>query len=63
MEGWKQGDFRGDKLEKEVEAQAKTKMDIEAEEERLKNLKDELLEELWLCGQPDEVKSVLSKMQ
>ena len=48
---WRQGTFKGDKLGKEVEAQANSKIDIEQEEQRLNQLKDELLEELWLCGQ------------
>ena len=59
---WRKGVFQGDKLEKEVETQAKSKIDLEQEEQRLKELRDELLEELWLCGQSDEVKDVLAKM-
>ncbi|MCK4351832.1 hypothetical protein KAW65_00300 [candidate division WOR-3 bacterium] len=61
-ENWKCSDFHGDKLEKEVEARAKSKINLEQEEQRLKELKEDLLEELWLAGQPDEVKDVLSKM-
>ncbi|GAI63022.1 unnamed protein product [marine sediment metagenome] len=62
-EDWKKGLFDGKKLEEEVEKRVKSKIDFDREEERLNDLKDDLLEELWLAGQPDEVKDILSKMK
>jgi len=62
-EDWKKGLFDGKKLEEEVEKRVKSKIDFDQEEERLNDLKDDLCEELWLAGQPDEVKDILSKMK
>ncbi|MFA5034009.1 MAG: hypothetical protein WC614_13460 [bacterium] len=59
---WERGIFQGDKLGKEVALRGKSDIDIEKEELRLRELKDELLERLWLCGQSKEVRDVLSKM-
>ncbi len=61
-EDWNRGNFQGKKLEEEVKARAEFKIDLGHEEQRLQELKDELLEELWLAGQSDDVRKILSQM-
>ena len=56
------GEVSGRKIDKEVRKRTKSKLDFSKEKERLENLKDKLLEELWLAGQSDEVKQILSRM-
>ena len=57
------GDIHGSKIRKEVEKRLKVDLNLDAELISLESLKDELLEELWLAGQPDEVKEILAKMK
>lgn len=57
------GEIDGGKVDKEVEKRMKSDIDIDKELDRLENLRDQLLEDLWLAVQPDDVKKTLSKMQ
>ena len=56
------GEINGSKIKKEVEKRLSNKIDLDAEMKRLESLRDQLLEELWLAGQPADVKEILSKM-
>lgn len=56
------GNVDGSRIQKEVRKKVVAELDIDEELKRLEKLRDELLEELWLAGQPDEVKDVLAKM-
>jgi hypothetical protein len=56
------GNVDGSKIQKEVDKKVKAELDIDEEVKRLEKLRDELLEELWLAGQPEEVKKILAKM-
>lgn len=56
------GNVYGENIEKAVEKKVSQELNLEAELDRLEKLRDKLLEELWLAGQSDEVKDILSRM-
>ncbi|MEW6687419.1 MAG: hypothetical protein AB1393_14640, partial [Candidatus Edwardsbacteria bacterium] len=50
-------------FQKELEKRTKAEYDFDTEKARIEELKDKLIEELWLAGQPEEVSKILSKMK
>ncbi|MEW6687383.1 MAG: hypothetical protein AB1393_14460 [Candidatus Edwardsbacteria bacterium] len=53
----------GERFQKELEKRTKAEYDFDTEKAKIEELKDKLIEELWLAGQPEEVSKILSKMK
>lgn len=51
------------KFQELLDKRMKEELDYESEKARLEELKDTLKEELWLAGQSQQVKEILSRMQ